>query len=67
MLAKNVNDDTGILIKRGVCGFFVSKLAPTTPLACFGAMMKNAYVPLAWFVILGSMLAAASSLSLVLV
>lgn len=28
--------------------------------------MKNAYVPLAWFVILGSMLAAASS-SLVLV
>ena len=29
--------------------------------------MKNAYVPLAWFVILGSMLAAASGLSLVLV
>ena len=29
--------------------------------------MKNAYVPLTWFVILGSMLAAASGLSLVLV
>lgn len=29
--------------------------------------MKNAYVPLAWFVILSSMLAAASGLSLVLV
>jgi hypothetical protein len=32
-----------------------------------GATMKNAYVPLAWFVILGSMLAAASGVSLVLV
>jgi hypothetical protein len=30
-------------------------------------MMKNACVPLAWFVILGSMLAAASGLSLVLI
>ncbi len=32
-----------------------------------GGTMKNAYVPLAWFVILGSMLAAASGVSLVLV
>ena len=67
MLAKNLNDDACLLNERGACGFFASKLAPTTPLACFGAMMKNAYVPLAWFVILGSMLAAASGVSLVLV
>ncbi|EFQ62795.1 hypothetical protein PFWH6_3453 [Pseudomonas fluorescens WH6] len=32
-----------------------------------GARMKNACVPLAWFVIVGAMLAAASGLSLVLV
>ena len=29
MLAKNVNDNAGFLSKRGVCGFFASKLAPT--------------------------------------
>ncbi|RFD34231.1 hypothetical protein CER19_00210 [Pseudomonas sp. GL93] len=29
MLAKNVNDDACFLNKRGVCGFFASKLAPT--------------------------------------
>ncbi|ATN11353.1 hypothetical protein CRN80_17640 [Pseudomonas sp. FDAARGOS_380] len=29
MLAKNVNDNAGILDKRVACGFFASKLAPT--------------------------------------
>ena len=29
MLAKNANDNAGFLNKRGVCGFFASKLAPT--------------------------------------
>ncbi len=29
MLAKNVNDNASILNKRGVLGFFASKLAPT--------------------------------------
>ncbi|AZE87300.1 Diaminopimelate epimerase [Pseudomonas orientalis] len=29
MLAKNVNDDAGILNARGALGFFASKLAPT--------------------------------------
>ncbi len=29
MLAKNVNDNAGLLIQRGVLRFFASKLAPT--------------------------------------
>ncbi|RZI32928.1 hypothetical protein EUX57_05060 [Pseudomonas orientalis] len=29
LLAKNVNDNAGYLILRGVLGFFASKLAPT--------------------------------------
>jgi len=29
LLAKNVNDNAGILENRVACGFFASKLAPT--------------------------------------
>ncbi|WP_179119836.1 hypothetical protein [Pseudomonas synxantha] len=29
MLAKNVNDNAGILVNRSVIAFFASKLAPT--------------------------------------
>ena len=29
MLAKNVNDNARILVKRGLIAFFASKLAPT--------------------------------------
>ncbi len=39
LLAKNVNDNAGILNERGACEFFASKLAPTktvkTGLFCF--------------------------------
>ncbi|CRM17635.1 hypothetical protein [Pseudomonas sp. 28 E 9] len=30
MLAKNLKDNACFLQERGVCGFFASKLAPTT-------------------------------------
>ena len=36
MLAKNVNNNAGFLSKRGACGFFASKLAPTgNVIACW--------------------------------
>ncbi|TKJ97939.1 hypothetical protein PflCFBP13510_25705 [Pseudomonas fluorescens] len=43
MLAKNVNDHTGALTKRGAFSFFASKLAPTTSFnaVCFEAVCQR--------------------------
>ncbi|PMX12184.1 hypothetical protein C1Y18_20350 [Pseudomonas sp. MPR-R5A] len=51
MLAKFVNDNAGNLVKRGVCAFFASKLAPTAGLSrgllpCYG---KKADAATTWW------------------
>ncbi len=42
MLAKNVNDNAGILYVRGGLGFFASKLAPTGYWRSASASSKSA-------------------------
>ncbi|AZE56032.1 hypothetical protein C4K03_3880 [Pseudomonas synxantha] len=46
MLAKNVNDNAGILVYRGVIEFFASKLAPTRGWPFFSAKRQAKKSPL---------------------